>query len=349
MKAFFVLMILGLGCAASAEKPDAAAAAAAAAAAERARKEVITNEPEEGIVIEERELGMFERIDPEKTLFTPTRAVPLVENLGYGWRLKVDTDRPSVVVRHEVHMPEAPESWVALSPGSIVSEDRKSVSSTEELKVKQGNLFQYWYFTKGDPEGVYVMRAFINDRLVGEFMFKVERPFPERVQDFLASEWTELSICAVVGSVDHRVTGTCVKLERESAKGPVSYSLPLGEAAPANATVKEEDLEELYSEARAAAKAAYEHRHPLEVLQDVPLGRAWEMLKSGAIKFERTDVEVLMIRGKNAKGAVELMDCGPFARLDTTIQRLFQTKAVEMNREQQQKVLGVDLQAWKRS
>jgi hypothetical protein len=231
---------------------------------------------------------------------------------------------------------------VSLSPGTIVSEDRKSVSAVEELRVHQGNLFQYWYFTKGDPEGVYVMRAFINDRLVGEFKFRVVRPFPERVQDFLVSEWTELSISAVVASDDHRVTATCVRLERESAKAPVSYSLPLGKAAAANATVKEEDLEVLYADLRAAAKASSEYRYPLEVLQDVPPGRAWEMLKSGAIKIEPRDVEVLIIRGKNAKGAVKLMEFGPFAPLDTTIQRLFQTKAVEMNREERKKVLGVE-------
>ncbi|WP_395739909.1 hypothetical protein [Prosthecobacter sp.] len=335
MKAFFAWMALGLGCVAFAEKPAAAAAA-------KAQAEVMTNEPGEGLVIKERDLGLFERIEPEKTLFTPCVAVPLVENQGYGWRLKVETESESVVVRHELRMPAAPDSWVSLSPGTTLSEDMRTATSVEELRVHQGNLFQFWYFTEGDPEGLYEMRVFIHDRLVGEFKFWVRRPFPEQVRDFLDSEWTELSISTVVGSDDQRVTATCVRLNRESANAPVTYALPLGKAAPADARVKEEAMDELFSEVRDAAEAAYEHRYPLEVLLDLPLKRAWETLKSGGVKIDRSNVEMLIIRGKNAKGAVSLVEFGPCASLDETIQRLFQTKALEVKREERKKVLGVE-------
>ncbi|MDB6003973.1 MAG: hypothetical protein JWR15_960, partial [Prosthecobacter sp.] len=133
-----------------------------------------------------------------------------------------------------------------------------------------------------------------------------------------------------------------VRLKRETPNSPVYYSLPLGQAAPEEATVDEKDLRTLYSATLAAAKATFEHRYPTEIFNSLPAEKAREMIKSGALKIVPTDVEMLIIQGKTATGELKLIEYGPYSPLDTTIQTLFHTRQMEVTQSDYKAILGLD-------
>lgn len=192
------------------------------------------------------------------------------------------------------------------------------------------------------------MKQFIITVLCGFFVLcsaaKAQQvpTFPERVRAFLDSDWTELSVTTALCTDYMVVYATAVRLKRETAKSPVYYSLPLGEAAPEKAVVNEKDLTTLCAEVLAAAKATFEHQYPIEILNSLPPEKAKEMIRSGALKIGPNDVEMLIIRGKNAAGEVKLIESGPYSPLDGTIRTLFHTKQTEVKKADYQTILGLD-------
>lgn len=166
--------------------------------------------------------------------------------------------------------------------------------------------------------------------------------FPDRVRALLDSEWTELSITSALCTDSVQVYATAVRLKRETPKSPVYYSLPLGQAASEKATVSEKELQTLYTDVLAAAKAAFAHQYPVEILNSLPPEKAKEMIRSGAVKVGPNDVEMLSIRGKTSAGEVLLIEYGPFSPLDTTMQTLFQTKQLEVKPSEHKSILGLD-------
>ena len=171
---------------------------------------------------------------------------------------------------------------------------------------------------------------------------QTEPKFPDRVRALLDSEWTELSITTALCTDYVQVYATAVRLKRETPKSPVYYSLPLGQAAPEKAVVSEKELQTLYTDVLAAAKATFAHQYPVEILNSLPPEKAKELIRSGAVKVGADDVEMLSIRGKTAAGEVLLIEYGPFAPLDTTIQTLFHTQQMEMNQSEHKSILGLD-------
>jgi hypothetical protein len=169
---------------------------------------------------------------------------------------------------------------------------------------------------------------------------KAEPEFPERVRAFLSSAWTELSITTALVTDYGEVHATSVRLRRDTPKSPVHFSLPLGPAGPSKDTVTEADLQTLYSSTLAVAKATFEHRYPIEILYSLPREKAIEMFKSGELKIGPNDVEMLIIRGRTSTGEVTLTETGPFSGLDTTIQRLFRCKRVEVKNTDYMTILG---------
>ncbi len=171
---------------------------------------------------------------------------------------------------------------------------------------------------------------------------QTEPKFPDRVQALLDSEWTEVSITTALCTDYVIVYATTVRLKRETPKSPVYYSLPLGQAAPEKATVDERDLKTLFTDTVAAAKATFDHKYPIEILNSLPPEKAKEMIRSGALKIGPNDVEMLSIRGKTAAAEVRLIEYGPFSPLDTTIQTLFHTKQMEVKPSEHKAILGLD-------
>jgi hypothetical protein len=167
-------------------------------------------------------------------------------------------------------------------------------------------------------------------------------PFPDRVRVLLDSEWTELSITTALCTDSVQVYATAVRLKRETPKSPVYYSLPLGQAAPEKAVVTEKELQTLYTDVLAAAKATFAHQYPVEILNSLPPEKAKELIRSGAVKVGPNDVEMLSIRGKTAAGEVLLIEYGPFSPLHTTMQTLFHTQQMEVKPSEHKSILGLD-------
>lgn len=171
---------------------------------------------------------------------------------------------------------------------------------------------------------------------------QAEPKFPDRVRALLDSEWTELSITTALCTDSVQVYATAIRLKRETPKSLVYYSLPLGQAAPEKAAVREKDLKTLYADELAAAKATFAHRSLAETLNSLPREKAKELIRSGAVKVGPDDVELLSIRGKTAAGEVKLIEYGPFSPLDTTLQTLFHTQQLEVKPSEHKSILGLD-------
>lgn len=192
------------------------------------------------------------------------------------------------------------------------------------------------------------MSRFIFTALCGFFFFcsaaKAQQAptFPERVRAFLDSDWTELSITTALCTDYGEVKAVAVRLKRETPKSPVTYSLPLGKAAPEKAVVNEKDLATLCADVMAAAKATFAHQYPVEMLNSVPPEKAKEMIRSGAVSVGPTDVEMLVIRGKNTAGEVKLIEYGPFSPLDGSLKTLFHTETKEVRQADYEVILGLD-------
>lgn len=157
-----------------------------------------------------------------------------------------------------------------------------------------------------------------------------EPPFPERVSAFLASAWTELSITTALFTDTSQAYATSICLKRDTPKSSVHFSLPFDPEKPSNDTVSESDMQTLFASTISAAEVTFAHKYPLEIYHSLPREEADEMVKSGKLKIGPNDVEMLIIRGKTTTKEVALIESGPFAPLDTTIQRLFNTKQVEI-------------------
>ena len=119
-----------------------------------------------------KEFGMFDELEPNKILFTPTTSIPFVVGQAYGWRFKVTTKKKSVIVRQDYEAPEPLKG--PAEEGETISKDRKVCTTTDELNVRGGYIFTAWSVAKDDPEGEYKARIYIDDKLQAEFKFTVK-------------------------------------------------------------------------------------------------------------------------------------------------------------------------------
>ena len=159
MKRFFTMFVFAVAMAATGKEPE-------------------STPPKQqlpAVTITEKEFGLFDEKKPGKVLFTPTKTVPFVIDQGYGWRLKVDTARKSVLVKHELKLPAPARDWGTIEPGMKVSADRKSCTYTEDCALHRGYIFHAWSVADDDPEGEYAVRVVIDDELIATFKFTVKR------------------------------------------------------------------------------------------------------------------------------------------------------------------------------
>lgn len=167
-----------------------------------------------------------------------------------------------------------------------------------------------------------------------------EVTFPERVRAFLDSPWTEITITTALVTDYGVVHATSVHLIRNTPKAPVHFRLPLNSGEKSKVALTEVDLRTLCASTLQAASETFEHRYPLEIYNSLPREKAIELVESGKLRIGPTDVELLVIRGKNAAGEVTLTETGPCNSLEDTIHKLFQTKQVEVKPSDYEAALG---------
>jgi len=57
------------------------------------------------------EFGLITKDVLGRTIFVPTRQVPLIVGEAYGWLIAIKTKKPTITWREEFELPRAPEIW----------------------------------------------------------------------------------------------------------------------------------------------------------------------------------------------------------------------------------------------
>jgi hypothetical protein len=129
------------------------------------------------LAVEEVVFGITRDGEDGEPEFLETRAVPYAQGQLYGWQLSLRTGRDTVRVREELTMPAPPASWgnAETSPLATISEDRRRAVVEEENSLYD-HVHRYWSIDLGDPQGLYELRLYVEDVLVGEVTFVVGHP-----------------------------------------------------------------------------------------------------------------------------------------------------------------------------
>ena len=108
-----------------------------------------------------------------------TTVVPLVPRRScYGWRIKVSTDQKLIKFREEFTLPTEPKRWSGenneFATNKIINKRRTSVTN-RFVTPDNGWVENAWCVIKGDPEGDYSMKVYLNDQFIEKFYFKVRK------------------------------------------------------------------------------------------------------------------------------------------------------------------------------
>jgi len=145
----------------------------------------LTGIPQEvapGVFLLFSEFGVWKESD-DQTTFTPTTVVEMKDNISFGWRFRVETDKDQVKMRVAITLPVPPKIWGHLgevvekdvsSDGAMkISADRRTATEEGDYPVVDGWITNTWSFAEGDPVGDHLVRIYINEKLVRVFRFKV--------------------------------------------------------------------------------------------------------------------------------------------------------------------------------
>jgi len=129
--------------------------------------------PVPDVTVDQSTFGTWQGDDQTGQTFVQTGRVPLVKNQFYGWFLHVTTSRPTVRFRETLRLPRAPVSWGSVE-GDRISPDRQMVTIDGEARpTKEGLIGHSRRVAEGDPEGVYIINIFVEDKPVETFVFWV--------------------------------------------------------------------------------------------------------------------------------------------------------------------------------
>ena len=122
------------------------------------------------------EFGLFNLPDSGKPAFVATRRVPLVPGQIYGWVVTVKPTQGEVTWREEFTLPGKPATWGGSDPNAsqTISSDRKTSVKEGKVVPDRGVIANTWTVAPGDPQGRYVIRVFIGNRLARTFEFDVK-------------------------------------------------------------------------------------------------------------------------------------------------------------------------------
>lgn len=122
------------------------------------------------------EFGLFNPPDSGKPAFVATRQVPLVPGQVYGWVVMVNPTQEEVSWREEFTLPGKPATWGGSDPNAsqTISSDQKTSVKEGKVVPDRGVIANTWAVAPGDPQGRYVIRVFIGNRLARTFEFDVK-------------------------------------------------------------------------------------------------------------------------------------------------------------------------------
>jgi len=122
------------------------------------------------------DFGLFNAPESGRPLFVPAKVVPLTPYQGYGWIMRIRTDKPRIRWREEFTLPAKPDTWgdpEPLGSRSVSTDGRVSITE-REVSPDRGIIFNSWAVAPGDPKGRYVIRVFVEGFLARVFEFDAQ-------------------------------------------------------------------------------------------------------------------------------------------------------------------------------
>lgn len=122
------------------------------------------------------EFGFIKTDDQGKTVFMNNLTVPLIVEMGFGWRLSLRSSRRFIHWQEVFINPVPPLTW-GVGPSVVISADRTTATTKEIAAISyNGAIDNYWYFLPGDPMGRYILKISIENMPVCTFEFDVVPP-----------------------------------------------------------------------------------------------------------------------------------------------------------------------------
>jgi hypothetical protein len=130
------------------------------------------------IVVNKSEFGVKIVSAEGKVNFFPTTTVPLKEGDAYGWRITLDNYQSNVKGkvkwREVLTLPQAPETWTTENKKNFsISKDGKTAISQRTATPVNGVIENFWTISPGDPLGKHQIEVYIDERLIGTFVFEI--------------------------------------------------------------------------------------------------------------------------------------------------------------------------------
>ncbi len=109
-------------------------------------------------------------------IIVPSKEIPLISGQSYGWIIELKTNKPNIKWREEFTLPVKPSTWgdEPTIGSRIITNNGKTSLIEQETYGTNGIIFHSWSVAKGDPKGIYAIRVFSENKLIGSFEFNVK-------------------------------------------------------------------------------------------------------------------------------------------------------------------------------
>jgi len=126
------------------------------------------------IFVNKSEFGVKIVNSEGKVNFFPTTKVPLKEGDAYGWRITINNYQGKVQWREVLTLPKYPETWITQDHKNFsISADGKTAISQRTVTPVNGVIENFWTIYSGDPLGKHQIEVYIDERLIGTFVFEI--------------------------------------------------------------------------------------------------------------------------------------------------------------------------------
>jgi hypothetical protein len=133
------------------------------------------------ITVTKAEFGVLRQEKGGKVTLIPTKKVPLLEGVKYGWRLHLKDYKGEVTWREVLQLPEPPETWGTTNTENFsLSADGTAAQTKRKDSAKDGVIKNSWTIAPGDPLGKHTIEVYIGYRHVATFNFEVVPPKREK-------------------------------------------------------------------------------------------------------------------------------------------------------------------------
>jgi len=129
----------------------------------------------EEIIVDMVKFGLVGKTPYGRTRLQETEHIPNKIGTIYGWRAHLITDTKEVTWKEELILPAPAPIWGNVKKNETTISDKKDRAVTvRTVKPKNGWISNDWGVVKGDPSGKYIIRVFVENKFIKEFIFFVE-------------------------------------------------------------------------------------------------------------------------------------------------------------------------------